>query len=81
MPYDLIDIGANLAHDSFDEDRAEMMQRAAAAGSQVLERATRGQQAVRLAQRPGRLHTQPLPVDLARSLRQRVTDRYADSTD
>ena len=28
----LVDIGANLAHDSFDEDRAEMMQRAAAAG-------------------------------------------------
>lgn len=28
----LIDIGANLAHDSFDEDRAEMMQRATDAG-------------------------------------------------
>lgn len=28
----LIDIGANLAHDSFDDDREEMMQRAAAAG-------------------------------------------------
>ncbi len=28
----LIDIGANLAHDSFDEDRHEMMQRAGAAG-------------------------------------------------
>ncbi|MEL7185829.1 MAG: TatD family hydrolase [Pseudomonadota bacterium] len=28
----LIDIGANLAHDSFDDDRAEMMQRAADAG-------------------------------------------------
>ena len=32
MPYPLIDIGANLAHDSFDDDRAEMMQRAADAG-------------------------------------------------
>ena len=32
MAYELIDIGANLAHDSFDDDRDEMMQRAAAAG-------------------------------------------------
>jgi TatD DNase family protein len=32
MPYPLIDIGANLTHDSFDDDRAEMMQRAADAG-------------------------------------------------
>ena len=32
MPYNLIDIGANLAHDSFDEDRDEVMRRAAAAG-------------------------------------------------
>lgn len=32
MPYRLIDIGANLTHDSFDDDRAEMMQRAADAG-------------------------------------------------
>jgi TatD DNase family protein len=32
MPYDLIDIGANLAHDSFDDDREAMMQRAADAG-------------------------------------------------
>ncbi len=32
MPHDLIDIGANLSHDSFDEDRAEMMQRARDAG-------------------------------------------------
>lgn len=32
MTYSLIDIGANLAHDSFDEDRAEMMQRAKDAG-------------------------------------------------
>ncbi len=32
MPYPLIDIGANLTHDSFDADRAEVLQRAAAAG-------------------------------------------------
>ena len=32
MPYPLIDIGANLAHDSFDEDRDEIMQRAIDAG-------------------------------------------------
>ena len=32
MPYSLIDIGANLAHDSFDDDRDEMMQRAFDAG-------------------------------------------------
>lgn len=32
MPYSLIDIGANIAHNSFDEDRADMMQRAADAG-------------------------------------------------
>jgi TatD DNase family protein len=32
MVSDLIDIGANIAHDSFDEDRADMMQRAAVAG-------------------------------------------------
>ena len=32
MQYELIDIGANLAHDSFDDDREAMMQRAAAAG-------------------------------------------------
>jgi TatD DNase family protein len=30
--HELIDIGANIAHDSFDADRAEMMQRAADAG-------------------------------------------------
>jgi len=28
MPYPLIDIGANLTHDSFDDDREDMMQRA-----------------------------------------------------
>jgi TatD DNase family protein len=32
MTYELIDIGANLAHDSFDDDRADMMRRAADAG-------------------------------------------------
>lgn len=32
MQYSLIDIGANIAHDSFDEDRADMMRRAADAG-------------------------------------------------
>ncbi len=32
MPYSLIDIGANLTHDSFDADRTEVMQRAADAG-------------------------------------------------
>lgn len=32
MPASLIDIGANLAHDSFEEDRADMMQRALDAG-------------------------------------------------
>ena len=32
MTWSLVDIGANLAHDSFDDDRAEMMQRAASAG-------------------------------------------------
>ena len=29
---DLIDIGANLAHDSFDDDREAVLERAAAAG-------------------------------------------------
>ena len=32
MPLELIDIGANLTHDSFDDDRAEVMQRANDAG-------------------------------------------------
>lgn len=32
MPFSLIDIGANIAHDSFDDDRADMMQRATDAG-------------------------------------------------
>jgi len=32
LPHELVDIGANLTHDSFDEDRADMMQRALDAG-------------------------------------------------
>jgi TatD DNase family protein len=32
MPHSLIDIGANIAHGSFDEDRADMMRRAVDAG-------------------------------------------------
>ncbi len=32
MTYPIIDIGANLAHDSFDDDREDVMQRAADAG-------------------------------------------------
>ncbi len=32
MPFSLVDIGANLAHDSFNEDRDEMIQRAFDAG-------------------------------------------------
>jgi len=32
MTHTLVDIGANIAHNSFDDDRAAMMQRAAAAG-------------------------------------------------
>ena len=32
MPHELIDIGANLTHDSFDDDRADVMQRALDAG-------------------------------------------------
>ena len=32
MPHDLIDIGANLAHDSFDADREAVLERARAAG-------------------------------------------------
>ena len=32
MTYSLIDIGANLAHDSFDDDRGEVLRRAADAG-------------------------------------------------
>ena len=36
MTLSLIDIGANLAHDSFDDDRDDMMQRAADAGVQTM---------------------------------------------
>ena len=36
MPHPLIDIGANLTHDSFDADRADVLQRAAAAGVERL---------------------------------------------
>jgi TatD DNase family protein len=32
MPYELVDIGANLAHDSFDDDRDAVLERAVAAG-------------------------------------------------
>ncbi|MDX1518026.1 MAG: TatD family hydrolase [Woeseiaceae bacterium] len=32
MPFDLIDIGANLAHDSFDDDRDDVIEQAAAVG-------------------------------------------------
>jgi TatD DNase family protein len=32
MALDLVDIGANLAHDSFDDDRGEVLERAASAG-------------------------------------------------
>lgn len=32
MPYSMVDIGANLAHDSFEDDRDAVVQRAAAAG-------------------------------------------------
>lgn len=32
MPHELVDIGANLTHDSFDDDRAKVMQRAHDAG-------------------------------------------------
>jgi TatD DNase family protein len=36
MTHSLIDIGANLAHDVFDDDRAAMLQRAADAGVQTM---------------------------------------------
>lgn len=32
MPFDLVDIGANLAHDSFDDDRSAVIEQAAGAG-------------------------------------------------
>ncbi len=36
MAHELIDIGANLAHDSFDDDRDDVLQRAAGAGVSTL---------------------------------------------
>jgi len=61
MPHELIDIGANLTHDSFDEDRAEMMQRADDAGvSRMIVTGSSNQgslDAVSLAEtEPGRLY-------------------------
>ncbi|MDH3751477.1 MAG: TatD family hydrolase [Gammaproteobacteria bacterium] len=61
MPYPLIDIGANLTHDSFDDDRAEVMQRASDAGVHrmiVTGSSNQGSiDAVRLAEtEPGRLY-------------------------
>jgi len=61
MSYPLIDIGANLTHDSFDDDRAEMMQRAADAGvTRMIVTGSSNQgslDAVRLAEtQPGRLY-------------------------
>ena len=32
MPHPLIDIGVNLSHNSFDDDRVAVLERAAAAG-------------------------------------------------
>ena len=61
MPVDLIDIGANLTHDSFDDDRDEVIQRASDAGVRRMiltgssEQASRD--ALRLAQAwPGRMY-------------------------
>ncbi|MDH3266812.1 MAG: TatD family hydrolase [Gammaproteobacteria bacterium] len=61
MSYPLIDIGANLTHGSFDDDRAEMMRRAAAAGvTRMIVTGSSNQgslDAVRLAEtEPGRLY-------------------------
>ena len=61
MPYDLIDVGANLTHDSFDEDRDAMMQRAHDAGvSKIVVTGSSNQgslNAVQLAEsEPGRLY-------------------------
>jgi TatD DNase family protein len=61
LPLELIDIGANLTHDSFDEDRAEMMQRAHDAGVTrmiVTGSSNQGNQdALKLAEsEPGRLY-------------------------
>jgi TatD DNase family protein len=61
MLLELIDIGANLTHDSFDDDRSEVMQRAADAGvARMIVTGSSNQgslDAVRLAEsNPGRLY-------------------------
>lgn len=61
MPYPLIDIGANLTHDSFDDDRDDILQRASAAGvTKMIVTGSSSQgslDAVRLAESaPGRLY-------------------------
>ena len=61
MPHPLIDIGANLTHDSFDADRSEVLQRAEAAGVErmiITGSSNQGSRdALRLAQQaPGRLY-------------------------
>jgi TatD DNase family protein len=60
LPFELVDIGANLTHDSFDDDRADMMQRAHDAGvTRMIVTGSSNQgslDAVRLAKsEPGRL--------------------------
>ena len=62
MQYALVDIGANLAHDSFDDDRDAVLQRAEAAGvSRIVVTGSSddsNQQAARLAQdHPGVLYS------------------------
>ena len=62
MAYDLIDIGANLTHDSFDEDRDEVIHAAEAAGvaRMILTGAnvSGSQEALQLARQwPGKMHT------------------------
>jgi len=61
MPHSLIDIGANLTHDSFDDDRADMMLRASNAGiSRMIVTGSSNQgstEALKLAEsEPGRLY-------------------------
>ena len=61
MPYDLVDIGANLTHDSFDPDRDAVMQRARDAGvARMIITGSSGQgsqEAVKLAEsEPGKLY-------------------------
>lgn len=62
MPCDLVDIGANLAHDSFDDDRDAVLERAAAVGVRRLvvtgSSDDSNQAALELARRhPGRLYS------------------------